>query len=65
MQQRNLSNITEMAAILGVPKGWLYQRTRLGPAAIPHFKAGKYIRFDPDQVIEFLKKTGGRDYGNR
>lgn len=45
----------QMAAILNVPVTWIYQRTRLGPAAIPHIKVGKYVRFNPAEVIAFLK----------
>ena len=48
----------ELAAILKVPVSWLYQRTRLGPAAIPHVKVGKYVRFDPQEVIAFLRSQG-------
>ncbi len=53
-----LVDVQEMAAILGVPVSWLYQRTRLGTEAIPHVRVGKYVRFDPGEVIAFLKATG-------
>ncbi len=51
----------EMAAMLKVPVSWLYQRTRLGQKAIPHLRVGRYVRFNPQQVIAFLeaKGTGG------
>lgn len=49
-----LVDIQEMARILGVNVNWLYQRTRLGPSAIPHYKVGRYVRFDPSRVLEFL-----------
>lgn len=48
----------ELAAILKVPVSWIYQRTRLGPEAIPHVRVGKYVRFDPQEVIVFLRPTG-------
>ena len=51
---RNLIGITEMAEKLSVPCSWLYQRTRTGK--IPHFKIGKYVRFDMDQVMEWIQK---------
>ena len=50
-----LLNVKEMAQTLGVPASWLYQRTRLGQSAIPHIKVGKYIRFQVEEVMEFLK----------
>ena len=57
MQQESLITIKEMAAILSVPVSWLYQRTRLGQRGIPHVKMGKYVRFNPDEVMEFLKTS--------
>ncbi len=50
-----LIDAEEMAAILKVDVSWLYQRTRLGQAEIPHVKLGKYVRFDPNEVLEFFK----------
>lgn len=57
-----LVTIQEMARILGVHVNWLYQRTRLGPSAIPHIKVGRYVRFDPRAVVEFLTQ-GGQNAG--
>ena len=56
MNQDLLVNPQEMAQILKVPVSWIYQRTRLGCGAIPHVKVGKYVRFDPEEVIAFLRK---------
>jgi excisionase family DNA binding protein len=56
-----LVTVNEMAKMLGVPKSWLYQRTRLGAQGIPHIRFGKYVRFDPDVVIAHYaakEKTG-------
>jgi len=55
MKDNVLISPKEMARILGVPISWIYQRTRFGREAIPHVKVGKYVRFDPDEVINFLK----------
>ena len=41
--------VVEIAAYLGVSKDWIYHRT--APSAedpIPHFKFGKYVKFDPE-----------------
>ena len=41
--------VAEMAKYLGVSTGWVYHRT--APSAcetIPHFKFGKYVKFDPE-----------------
>jgi hypothetical protein len=40
-------DVDGLVRYLGVPKSWIYDRT--GPSApdrIPHFKIGKYVRFD-------------------
>jgi len=58
MESRILLSVAEMAKILNVPKSWLYQRTRFGQSAIPHIKMGKYVRFNSEEVISFLKNKG-------
>ncbi len=54
----------ELAEILRVPVSWIYQRTRLGQKAIPHLRVGRYVRFDPQQVIAFLEAKGRMGNGN-
>ena len=49
-----LLDISEVSRILGVPKSWLYERTRRGE--IPHLKMGKYVRFDPREIEKFVQK---------
>ena len=51
---QNLIGIKEMASKLNVPVSWLYSRTRTNQ--IPHYKIGKYVRFDETMVWEWLKK---------
>jgi len=42
-----LVDVDRLAAYLGVKKTWIYDRTGTSaPNRIPHFKIGKYIRFD-------------------
>jgi excisionase family DNA binding protein len=55
---RALVTPRELAAILKVPVSWIYQRTRLGPEALPFIRVGRYVRFDPQQVIAFLEMKG-------
>ena len=50
-----------MAKFLKVPKGWIYQRTQFGRDAIPFIKVGKYLRFDPDEVLNFFKNKDSRE----
>jgi excisionase family DNA binding protein len=51
---QNFKDIDEMSKKMHVPKSWLYSRTRTNE--IPHYKIGKYVRFDEDEVMEWLKK---------
>jgi excisionase family DNA binding protein len=51
---QNLIGINEMAKKLDVPVSWLYSRTRT--KEIPHYKIGKYVRFNESEVWEWLEK---------
>ena len=55
---KNFVDVKELAKMMNVPESWLYQQTRLGAEAIPHYRFGKHIRFIPDEVfIAFKKKA--------
>ena len=60
MKTVELITVQELAKKLKVPVSWVYQRTRLGQEAIPHVKMGKYVRFDWDEVVEFLEDKTDR-----
>ncbi len=49
-----LVDVREMARILNVPVSWLYERTRLG--TIPCIRIGKYVRFEPMEVLAFFRR---------
>ncbi len=49
-----LVDVREMARLLNVPVSWLYERTRLG--TIPCIRIGKYVRFEPAEVLAFFRK---------
>jgi len=53
--EKELITPQELALILKVPVGWVYQHTRLGQTAIPFVKVGKYIRFRSEEVIKFFE----------
>jgi excisionase family DNA binding protein len=44
----------DVAERFGVPLTWVYAKAEAGK--LPHYKMGKYIRFDPQEVEEYLKK---------
>ena len=50
-----LLTVSEIAQTLRVPVSWVYGRTRRrGFERMPHIKLGKYLRFDPNAVSEWL-----------
>lgn len=51
---QNLIGINEMAEKLDVPVSWLYSWTRTNE--IPHYKVGKYRKFNESEVWDWLKK---------
>lgn len=52
----DLHTVNELAQVLKVPKSWIYAKTReTGPNSIPRIKVGKYLRFEIDQVLNWLK----------
>jgi len=58
--EKKLIGVNELAEILGVPISWVYARTReTGPNAIPRINVGKYIKFEIEKVMDWLKEKGG------
>ncbi|HOY09007.1 MAG TPA: helix-turn-helix domain-containing protein, partial [Candidatus Omnitrophota bacterium] len=55
---KQLITVRELAEVLNVPISWIYQRTSMGQKGIPHVKMGKYVRFDADEVMRFLRANG-------
>jgi excisionase family DNA binding protein len=52
-----LLTVDELAALLKVPKSWIYERTRKrGAERLPHIRLGKYLRFEERSVLGFLQK---------
>ena len=54
-----LIGVNELAEALSVPISWIYSRTRIkGAGQVPHIRCGKYVRFDIDEVMDWLQKKG-------
>ncbi len=50
-----LLTVDDVAALLRVPKSWVYERTRRrGKDRLPFLKLGKYVRFEAHAVRGFL-----------
>ncbi len=43
----------QLAALLDVPKGWVYEQVSLG--GIPYFKTGKYLRFKRTAIEKWIE----------
>jgi excisionase family DNA binding protein len=52
-----LLTVDDVAALLRVPRSWVYARTRQrGVQRLPFIKLGKYVRFEPAAVRVFLAR---------
>lgn len=49
-------NAEELASILRVPTSWVWAAAREN--RIPSYRAGHYVRFDIDEVLDFLRRGG-------
>ena len=55
--------IDEAAALIRVPKSWLYERTRTN--TVPHIKLGKYLRFDQKEFLTWARQFRRDGQGRR
>jgi excisionase family DNA binding protein len=59
-----LLTVDELAALLKVSKSWVYEHTRSAGRCrserLPHIKLGKYVRFHPQAVQAFLRRSTTR-----
>lgn len=53
-----LVDAREIARLIGIKPSWLLQRAREG--RIPHYRIGKYIRFDPAEIRATTHKKPDR-----
>jgi hypothetical protein len=52
-----LLTVEEVACLLHVPVSWVYERSRRrGPGKLPHFKIGKYLRFEVRALTDFIQR---------
>ncbi len=50
--------VPELAALLRVPVSWVYEQTRrIGPDAIPCYRAGKRLVFDREEALAWFQET--------
>ena len=52
-----LLTVGEVAALLNVPRKWVYRRVGLTPPeGIPHVKVGKYLRFREADLRDYVER---------
>ena len=60
MAEQELITISELSQKLKVPVSWLYSRTReRGEGTIPLMRVGKYLRFNFEDVRQWLQDKQG------
>jgi excisionase family DNA binding protein len=60
-----LLTVEEVAELLKVPVGWVYERTRLrGINRLPGFRLGKYWRFSEGEVLDWLQRQRAVGHSN-
>jgi excisionase family DNA binding protein len=53
LQPEPLRDLSEISSLLGVPKSWVYERTRRN--AIPLVRVGRYVRFRWSEVARWIE----------
>ncbi len=49
----------ELSEKLNIPKKWIYEKTNnYAQNPLPHYKVGKYLRFDLGEVLSWAKQNG-------
>jgi predicted DNA-binding transcriptional regulator AlpA len=52
-----LDNVNDLAKKLNISPSWIYNKTRQkGPNTIPVIRVGRYCRFRPSEVLDWLQK---------
>ena len=62
-ESADLLTIEEASQLLRMPKSWLYERTRQNE--VPHFKLGKYLRFDRGELLHWREQFRRDGKGRR
>lgn len=63
MTEAKLVDVQELSKLTSLPVSWIYRRVReASPHPIPYVKAGHYVRFEPDKVMDWLRTRAGMHY---
>jgi len=56
-----LLDVHELCELIQTKPSWVYRQVSLGK--LPYYKCGKYLRFDPREVLEALHASNGAGGG--
>jgi excisionase family DNA binding protein len=60
--EQELLTVDELAKKLKVKDSWVYGETRkTGAGSIPRLRVGKYLRFNLQEVLDWLKEKQARE----
>jgi excisionase family DNA binding protein len=62
MAATKLLGVPEVAELLGVAKSEVYRLTERGK--LPHFKAGKYLKYDQEEILEAIRRPFNGESGD-
>ena len=54
-----LLDVTAAAALLGVPRSWIYAKVESADCDVPHFRVGRYLKFRASELIAYLERNRG------
>ena len=61
-----IMTVDEVAAMLKVTPGWVHEKCRRRSRnPLPCFRPGKYLRFDRDEVLAWLRSTSNIKKGKK
>ena len=54
-----LLDVAAAAALLGVPRSWVYARVESPECDLPHFRVGRYLKFRASELNAYLEQNRG------
>ncbi len=58
-----LLTVNEVAKLLRVSRGWIYDHLERREPFLPHYKIGGIVRFSEHELLKFIQLEEGK-YGN-
>ena len=52
-----LLDVAAAAALLGVPRSWVYARVESPECDLPHFRLGRYLKFRESELLSYIENN--------